>query len=116
RPYFTVPAPPASGIPVGGRRAWLRTAVGTLVAALFLALPMAPAAAREAPATPPLREVLAAEFAVSSGRPEEAVSWYLQAARAAPDDAALASRATQYALMGRDDGALKDALALWSAR
>src|SRR5690606_13965659 len=39
-----------------------------------------------------------------------------QAARAAPGDAALASRATQYALMGRDDDALQEALALWSAR
>ncbi|MBJ6980078.1 tetratricopeptide repeat protein [Luteimonas sp. MC1782] len=116
RPYFTVPAPPASGTPVGGHSARLRTAVGTLVVALCLALPVAPAAARGAPATPPLREVLAAEFAVSSGRPEEAVTWYLQAARAASGDAALASRATQYALMGRDDGALKEALALWSAR
>src|SRR5690606_13074254 len=51
-----------------------------------------------------------------AGRLDEAVDWYLQAARNAPGDAALAARATRYALMGRDDAALKEALALWSAR
>ncbi|WP_243708153.1 tetratricopeptide repeat protein [Luteimonas arsenica] len=76
-----------------------------------------PAAARESAAPgQPLREVMAAEFAVSAGRLDEAVDWYLKAARAAPDDEALAARATRYALMGRDDRALKEALALWSRR
>ena len=59
---------------------------------------------------------MAAEFAVSAGRLDEAVDWYLRAARAAPGDAALAARATRFALMGRDDRALKEALALWSDR
>ncbi|HEY4528977.1 MAG TPA: tetratricopeptide repeat protein [Luteimonas sp.] len=72
--------------------------------------------AREARDPPALREVMAAEFAVSAGRPDDAVDWYLAAARAAPGDAALAARATQYALMGRDDARLEEALRLWSGR
>jgi tetratricopeptide (TPR) repeat protein len=72
--------------------------------------------ARDATGPAPLREVMAAEFAVSAGRLDEAVDWYLRAARAAPDDAALASQATRYALMGRDDRALEEALGLWRQR
>ena len=87
-----------------------------LAAVLCLAFLAAPAAAREAADTGPVREVMAAEFAVSAGRLDEAVDWYLQAARAAPDDAALAARATRYALMGRDDRALAEALGLWRKR
>ena len=116
RPHFTVPAPRASRNAPSRRCAPLRARAWGLAAALGLALLAGPAIAREAPADAPLREVMAAEFAVSAGRPDEAVDWYLAAARAAPGDAALASRATQYALMGRDDAALEEALALWSAR
>ncbi|MBD7987814.1 hypothetical protein H9645_07210 [Luteimonas sp. Sa2BVA3] len=116
RPYFTVPAPRASRTRSGGRSGPAFACAHVLGAALCLALLSAPATARKPPAGQPLREVLAAEFAVSAGRPDEAVHWYLEAARAAPGDAALASRATQYALMGRDDAALEEALALWSAR
>ena len=116
RSHFTVPAPRASRTLPGGRPGPVFARVQVLGAALCLALLSAPSMARKPPAGPPLREALAAEFAVSAGRPDEAVDWYLEAARAAPGDAALASRATQYALMGRDDAALREALALWSAR
>ena len=86
-----------------------------LAVALCLAL-SAPAAALGSGEAGPLREVMAAEFAVSAGRLDEAVEWYLQAARAAPGDAALAALATRYALMGRDDRALREALGLWRKR
>ncbi|MEN1941861.1 hypothetical protein WCE41_10840 [Luteimonas sp. MJ246] len=87
-----------------------------LVAALCATASAAPVAVVDDPGSGPLREVMAAEFAVSAGRLDDAVGWYLEAARAAPGDAALASRATRYALMGRDDRALGDALALWRKR
>ncbi|GGK00586.1 membrane protein [Luteimonas terricola] len=93
----------------------LRFAV-PLAVALCVAILAAPAMARETGAAGPMKEAMAAEFAVSAGRLDEAVDWYLQAARAAPDDAALAARATRYALMGRDDRALKEALELWRKR
>ena len=116
RPYFTVPARPASRI-ARGRSVFHRLAV--LLAVALSAIPALAAAAdaeRNTGGVGPLREVMAAEFAVSSGRLDEAVEWYLQAARAAPGDAALAARATRYALMGRDDKALAEALGLWRAR
>ena len=116
RPYFTVPARPAScgasTRPAPGR---FRLAAA-LAAALCALLAVGPVAARGQPAEAPLREVMAAEFAVSAGRLDEAVDWYLQAARAAPGDAALAALATRYALMGRDDRALAEALRLWRQR
>ncbi|MGY1459654.1 MULTISPECIES: tetratricopeptide repeat protein [unclassified Luteimonas] len=115
RRHFTVPGHRASRTPPAGRRnPVLRLAV-PLAVALCLAV-SAPASASESGDAGPLREVMAAEFAVSAGRLDEAVDWYLQAARAAPDDAALAARATRYALMGRDDRALKEALGLWRKR
>src|SRR5690606_15780598 len=113
--YFTVPGRRASRTAARGRS---RPAGGlaAALAALLVAGPLAGlAGAREAPALP-LKEALAAEFAIQAGRPDEAVDWYLQAARAAPGDAALAARATRFALMGRDDRALAEALALWRDR
>ena len=114
--HFTVPGACASRRAAGTLRcAGPRARVLLAVAALAVAW-AGPAAARQAAPEPPLREVMAAEFAVSAGRLDEAVDWYLKAARAAPGDEALASRATRYALMGHDDRALAEALALWRRR
>lgn len=59
---------------------------------------------------------LAGEFALQAGRLDEAVDWYLQAARAAGDDAGLAERATRIGLLATDDARSKAALTLWKAR
>ena len=75
-----------------------------------------------APARDPLRDdvlgaTLAGEYALQAGRLDEAAGWYLDAARAAGDgDAGLAERATRIALLGQDDRAAAQALALWQAR
>src|SRR5690606_39242694 len=114
--HFTVPGRRASRRAGTGLQALVPRLAAPLALALCLAVPPVPAAARDTADGGPLREVMAAEFAVSAGRLDEAVDWYLKAARAAPDDEALAARATRYALMGRDDRALKEALALWSRR
>lgn len=116
RPHFTATGPRASRKGRGRRSDAVYARIPALLLVLCAALLAPPAMAREAAGAPALREVMAAEFAVSAGRPDEAVAWYLEAARAAPGDAALAARATQYALMGRDDAALEDALRLWSDR
>src|SRR5690554_5500114 len=118
RRHFTVPGHRASRTLPRGRPGLLLQGVLPLALGLCLCLAALspPAMAGDAGGTGPLREVLAAEFAVSAGRLDEAVGWYLQAAKAAPDDASLAARATRYALMGRDDGALGQALALWRER
>lgn len=115
RPHFTVPGRRASP---GARQGGFAAVHGLagLLAVVLGVLATGPAPARDAGAGGPLREVMAAEFAVSAGRLDEAVRWYLAAARAAPGDAALASRATRYALLGRDDDALREALALWRER
>jgi len=116
RQHFTPPGRRASRSARRAPPGRLAQALPALAAALCLALAAAPAPARDAPAAGPLREAMAAEFAVSAGRLDEAVDWYLEAARAAPGDAALAARATRYALMGRDDRALEEALGLWRQR
>ncbi|HST45783.1 MAG TPA: tetratricopeptide repeat protein [Luteimonas sp.] len=59
---------------------------------------------------------LAGEFALQAGRLDEAAGWYLQAARAAGDDAGLAERATRIGLLTSDDARSREALALWHAR
>jgi tetratricopeptide (TPR) repeat protein len=115
--HFTVP-PRALPVLRGERpagRALARLAAALLAAAM--ALP-AGAAGRPAgePAADPLESALAAEFAVSAGRVDEAVARYLDAAEAAPGDAGLAARATRLALAGSDDAALARALALWRDR
>lgn len=115
-PHFTVPRRRASrGAPEWGWLAGFARPALLLLALSAALAAAAPAVAREE-ARAPLREVMAAEFAVSAGRLEEAVDWYLRAARAAPDDVALAALATRYALMGRDDRALREALGLWRSR
>ncbi len=116
RRHFTVPAHRASRKAPEGRSAPVYRQAWLLAGVLSTVVAVAPAVARDGAGGEPLREVMAAEFAVSAGRLDEAVDWYLQAARAAPGDATLAARATRYALMGRDDRALEEALALWSQR
>jgi len=64
----------------------------------------------------PLAATLAAEYALHAGALDDAVDWYLHAARAAPESAELAERAAWIALLGPDDGKAAEALALWSAR
>lgn len=61
---------------------------------------------------PPLQPLLAGEFALQAGKLDEASASYLAAARAARD-VALAERATQIALVGKNDGRAREALALW---
>lgn len=85
--------------------------------AAVLALPTAVAAEKTPePASDPtgasLEALLSGEFALQSGRLDEAAQAYLDAARAA-DDAALAERATRIALLAKDDKRAAQALALW---
>ena len=93
RRHFTVPAHRASRKAPESRSAPVYRPLFLLAAALCAAFAAGPAIARGGGGGEPLREVMAAEFAVSSGRLDEAVDWYLQAARAAPGDATLAARA-----------------------
>ena len=72
-----------------------------------------PADARGKPAASVLEATLAGEFALQSGKLDQAAGWYLQAARAVPGDAALAARAARIALLADDDPAARDALKLW---
>ncbi|MGI8561684.1 MAG: tetratricopeptide repeat protein [Luteimonas sp.] len=72
-------------------------------------------------ATPPMQgDVLAAtlagEYALQSGRLDEAAEWHLKAAQAADGDAGLAERATRIGLLANDDARGRKALALWRAR
>ncbi len=73
--------------------------------------PVAPEASAD-PVVRALEPLLAAEFAVQSGRLDDAARWYLDAARAA-QDAELAERATRIALLARDNERAAQALALW---
>ena len=63
--------------------------------------PVAPQASAD-PVVRALEPLLAAEFAVQSGRLDDAARWYLEAARAA-QDVDLAERATRIALLAQDD-------------
>ncbi|MBB1473918.1 tetratricopeptide repeat protein [Luteimonas sp. MC1782] len=114
--YFTSPAASASDNGVRHLARGRPRRSGTLLAAVLLLAGAMAAQARDTTARDPLEAVLAAEFAVSAGRLDEGTAWYLEAARALPDDAELAARATRYALMGRDNAALADALGLWRQR
>ena len=78
------------------------------------AQPVAPQASAD-PVVRALEPLLAAEFAVQSGRLEDAARWYLEAARAA-NDVELAERATRIALLAKDDERAAQALALWRER
>ncbi|WP_225540540.1 tetratricopeptide repeat protein [Xanthomonas sp. XNM01] len=60
--------------------------------------------------------LLAGEFALQAGQLPDAARWYLEAARGAEADEALADRATRIAMLANDDKAAAEALALWRAR
>ena len=72
--------------------------------------------ARRAAAPGPLAPALAAEFALQAGKLDDAAKGYLQAAKVARDDAVLAERATNVALLAKNDALANEALALWRAR
>jgi tetratricopeptide (TPR) repeat protein len=92
-----------------------RTIRSILVAMLFaspaLAAEKGPAAAPD-PTGASLESLLVGEFALQSGRLDEAAQAYLKAARDA-DDVALAERATRIALLAKDDKRAAQALDLW---
>ncbi|GAB2608279.1 tetratricopeptide repeat protein [Novilysobacter erysipheiresistens] len=73
--------------------------------------PVAPQASTD-PVVRALEPLLAAEFAVQSGRLDDAARWYLDAARAA-QDVELAERATRIALLAQDNSRAAQALELW---
>ena len=110
--HFTVPrrrAPAATG------GAAFRGGFAALCCALLLAAFPLAAAQRER-AGDPFEATLQGEFALSAGRLDEGVDWYLQAARAASGDAGLAERATQLALLAGSDDEAREALELWRER
>lgn len=82
-------------------------AVAVLAASLSTAIAAAPVAR-----SLPLQPLLTGEFALQAGKLDEASASYLDAARAARDPA-LAERATQIALVGKNDARAREALALW---
>ncbi len=83
----------------------------------LLLLVGAPAqAARRAAEPDALSPVLAGEYALQAGQLNAAARWYLEAARAAGDDAGLAERATRIALLAKDDKRAAEALKLWRKR
>ncbi|WP_430539591.1 tetratricopeptide repeat protein [Lysobacter niastensis] len=92
--------------------------VTVLALALLGAVSSVPAAERAAapkqadPTTASIEPLLAGEFALQSGRLDEAAHWYLQAAKAS-GDVALAERATRIALLAKNDKLAGEALALW---
>ena len=92
------------------------TAMLMLGALLWVAVPGAVVHAAEEPAADPmslaLEPLLAAEFAVQSGRLDDAARWYLQAAQVG-GDVALAERATRIALLAKDNRRAAEALQLW---
>jgi len=95
-----------------------RTRARHVVLALWLCV-LPPALASEPPqglTQDPLAATLAAEYALQAGSLDDAVDWYLHAARAAPESAELAERAAWIAFLGSDDAKAAEALALWSAR
>ncbi|MFC3552070.1 tetratricopeptide repeat protein [Lysobacter cavernae] len=92
-----------------------RTLCFILAAVLVSSGPLPAAERKTTPADPTsasLESLLVGEFALQSGRLDEAAQAYLGAARAA-DDIALAERATRIALLAKDDKRAAQALALW---
>lgn len=63
-----------------------------------------------------LEATLAGEYALQGGQLQDAAGWYLRAARAAPEDAALAERAARIALLAGDDATAAEAFGLWQQR
>jgi len=95
-----------------------RTRARHVVLALWLCV-LHPALASKPPqdlTRDPLAATLAAEYALQAGALDDAVDWYLNAARAAPGSAELAERAAWIAFLGPDDAKAAEALALWGAR
>lgn len=88
------------------------------ILAFFLLVPPSLAAEKKSarpvddPTSASLEALLVGEFALQSGRLDDAAQAYLDAARAT-DDMALAERATRIALLAKDDKRAADALALW---
>src|SRR5690606_5919274 len=91
-----------------------RALAAILCLAAWPALAAAPADQPTAPAA--LEATLAGEYALQGGQLQEAASWYLRAAQAAPGDAALAERAARIALLAGDDVIAAAALDLWRDR
>ncbi|NUS37752.1 MAG: hypothetical protein HOQ02_01835, partial [Lysobacter sp.] len=93
-----------------------RTLCFALVAALaftpLLAAEKASPTSPDDPTSASLEALLAGEFALQSGRLDDAAQAYLDAARQA-DDVALAERATRIALLAKDDKRAAQALDLW---
>lgn len=89
-----------------------RRSIRYRVAVLLLAAAASPAFAAQPAATVPLQPLLTGEFALQAGKLDDAAGAYLEAARAT-GDVALAERATQIALVGKNDARAREALALW---
>ena len=92
-----------------------RIAAGAFAAVLAATTAAAATPAGDLPGSP-LEATLAGEYALQGGQLQEAATWYLRAARAAPGDAALAERTARIALLAGDDGTAAAALALWQER
>ena len=90
---------------------------GTVLGVVLAFGPTAAHAGARKPEPPDaLAPALAAEFALQAGKLDDAARGYLQAAKAARNDAVLAERATTVALLAKNDALAGDALALWRAR
>lgn len=96
-----------------GQRVAPSTALATalLFAVTAMSGPSAAAAAADV-----IETAMVAEYALQSGRLDDAAAAYLAAARAVPGDAGLAERATRIALLAGDEALARDALALWRDR
>ena len=89
---------------------------GVFAALLLAAVPAVAATPADADPSGPLEATLAGEYALQGGQLQEAATWYLRAARAAPGDAALAERTARIALLAGEDATAAEALALWRER
>ncbi|MBB6064331.1 tetratricopeptide repeat protein [Pseudoxanthomonas broegbernensis] len=89
--------------------AWAR--LGALLCLALAAAPLARAGTRDM-----LVPLMAGEYALQAGQLDAAARWYLAAAQAAEDDAALAERATRIALLANDDLRTAQSLRLWRQR
>src|SRR6476659_8737370 len=92
----------------------LRSALwATCLSLLAFAAPFAAVAKTPPRGEDTLTATLAGEFALQSGRLDDAARWYLDAARGAQGDAGLAERATRIALLADDQKLASAALDLW---
>lgn len=97
----------------------LRSKPFLLVSGLWPVLAMAHGAPAHTPAESPalpLQASLQAEFALQSGRLDEAAQAYLQAALASGRDTRLSERATRIAILANDRALAQQALTLWQAQ